>query len=87
MKNENTIYVRPTTQAVYGGFYRFEAMVKAKGEGAIVGGVSREDAIRAGGQVLWALNKWGAKNWKTHGAIDEQPDVPSTFDYPVVDEE
>jgi hypothetical protein len=86
-RNERTIYVRPCLRTVYGmGTYYFEAFIKARGEGAIVGGVTREDAIRAGSEVLWAIDKWGPNDWKNHGPIDAHPDLPSSFDYPIVDE-
>lgn len=83
MRNDNTVYVRMSRSNAW---YRYEALVKALGDGAIVGGVGRDDAIKAGATVLWAINKWGPDEWKKQGALNEHPECPTSFDYPVVDE-
>lgn len=82
-RKENTIYVRPTTDR---SPYAYKAFVKAQGEGAVVGGVTREDAIRAAGNVLWAIATFGPYGWQQMRPIDRLPGLPEKFDYPVVDE-
>lgn len=84
-KKENTIYVRPRTAKTYPEF-KFEAMAKAQGEGVIVGGYTRLDAVIACGQMLWAIDQFGPKNWRSMAPIDRLPGIPEVFDYPVIDE-
>lgn len=83
VKKENTIYVRPSNRT---RIFGFEAFGKAKGEGFIVGGVTRDDAIRAAGQVLWCIEKFGPFVWKNMAPIDALPGIPDTFNYEVIDE-
>lgn len=84
MKDHQTIYVRPSHQHPD---YKWEAFAKTKGEGVIVGGVTKDDAIQAAGQCLWAIEKFGPADYKNHGPIDALPDMPTEFDYPIVDEQ
>lgn len=51
-----------------------------------MGGVTRDDAIRAAGQVLWCIEKFGPFVWKNMAPIDALPGIPDTFNYEVIDE-
>lgn len=80
--DENTIYVRRSIERA-----RWETFVKARGEGAITsveGG--RDENIEAANLVLWAINRYGPEDFKSHFPLDEIPDRPRQILYPVRDE-
>lgn len=75
----NVIYVRA------GRLGGYDAFAKALGEGIIVACQTRAEAIRRASLVLWAINRYGPEHYEER-SVEEDPDLPKTFEYPVIDE-
>lgn len=82
-RKDNVIYIRSTKLP---GPMKFEAFVKAEGEGSVVAGETREEAIIAASQILWAIERYG-HGWKAMAPLDTIPLMPKEFNYPVIDEQ
>lgn len=87
MRKNNTVYVRKRKNITGYPKYKYEAFIKCKGEGAIVGGITREDAIFAGNVMIWGINTFGVQGYKLQRNLVEHADLPKSFNYEVIDDE
>lgn len=83
---ENTIYIRNILiLPEFGWIMPWEAFGKAKGEGFILKGESKEETIQAAAWMLDLINTYGPRGYKKH-VHDKDLVLKDRREYQIVDE-